>query len=48
MGNEPQSSDADDHWDQEVSGGCSAGGNGAPGSVVLLFALLVLIRRRRG
>jgi uncharacterized protein (TIGR03382 family) len=48
MGDEPTSGEADDQYDQEVSGGCSAGGNGGSTGVVLLFALGALIRRRRG
>jgi uncharacterized protein (TIGR03382 family) len=47
MGEEPTSGEADDQYDQEITGGCSAGGNGASGSVVLALALLALVRRRR-
>ncbi|HUS32559.1 MAG TPA: M15 family metallopeptidase [Kofleriaceae bacterium] len=47
MGEEPTSSDSDDQYDQEVTGGCSAGGNGSQTGVVLSLALLALIRRRR-
>lgn len=42
---EPTSADADDQYDQEVSGGCNAGG--ATGSGGLLLALGLVLRRRR-
>ena len=33
--------------DQDVTGGCSAGGNGAAGSLALMFATVFALRRRR-
>jgi uncharacterized protein (TIGR03382 family) len=41
----PESGDADDKYDQEVSGGCNSGGSTGAGGILL--ALGVVIRRRR-
>lgn len=43
---EPTSSDADDLYDSELSGGCSAGG-GSANALVIGLALLALVRCRR-
>jgi hypothetical protein len=44
---EPQSSDADDIYDQEVTGGCSATRGGSTNLLAIGFALLALVRYRR-
>ena len=42
----PQSGDGDDRYDQEVSGGCSAGGGTGFGALILVLGAVVRRRRR--
>lgn len=44
---EPTSSDADDAFDGELTGGCNASGGGSTNTLVLGLALLALVRYRR-
>ncbi len=44
---EETSGESDDHWDQEVTGGCSAGGGHSAGVLLLLALGLVINSRKR-
>jgi hypothetical protein len=44
---EPTSSDADDAYDGELTGGCNATRGGSTNGLVIAFALLALVRYRR-